>query len=155
MGFPDAVHPTDLRTVSEGFEFNVPGSPRFIEKAGEWDQNGLSAKITRELDSGNTITSHTAYREIDSMWLNDGDGIDVFLVNYFQRENSEQFTQEIRLASPDDSEYNWVVGAFYIKEDAETFMGIPLPLGLDLPLNLLIDGENETCLLYTSDAADE
>ena len=144
LGFPDAVHPTDLRTVSEGFEFNVPGSPRFIEKAGEWDQNGLSAKITRDLDSGNTITSHTAYREIDSMWLNDGDGIDVFLVNYFQKENSKQFTQEIRLASPDDSEYNWVVGAFYIKEDAETFMGIPLPLGLDLPLNLLIDGENET-----------
>jgi len=144
LGFPDAVHPTDLRIVSEGFEFNVPGSSRFIEKAGEWDQNGLSANITKELDNGNTITSHTAYREIDSMWLNDGDGVDVFLVNYFQRENSEQFTQEIRLASPDNSEYNWVVGAFYITEDAETFMGIPLPLGLDLPLNLLIDGENET-----------
>ena len=142
--FPDAVHPTDLRTLSQGFEFNIPGSTRTIETAGEWNQNGLSAKLTLDLENGNTFFSHTSMRDIDSMWLNDGDGIDVFMVNYFQRENSEQFTQEIRLSSADNNDLNWIVGGFYIKEDAETFIGIPLPLGLDLPLNLLIDGEHET-----------
>jgi iron complex outermembrane receptor protein len=142
--FPNGVHPDDIRTVSEGFEFHIPGSDRTLETAGEWNQNGLSAKITLDLESGNTFFSHTSMRDIDSMWLNDGDGIDVFLVNYFQRENSEQFTQEIRLSSADNNDLNWIVGGFYIKEDAETFIGIPLPLGLDLPLNLLIDGEHET-----------
>ncbi|RZD34264.1 MAG: hypothetical protein CXT75_10150 [Methanobacteriota archaeon] len=142
--FPNAVHPTDLRTLSEGFEFHIPGSTRTLENAGEWNQDGLSAKITLDLDNGNSFVSHTSFRDIDSMWLNDGDGVDVFLVNYFQKESSEQFTQEIRLSSPDSDDRNWIIGAFYIQEDSETFIGIPLPLGLDLPLNLLIDGEHET-----------
>jgi iron complex outermembrane receptor protein len=133
-----------LRTVSQGFELDIPGFDLTVPDEGTWDQTGLQATVDWELSPGLALRSITAYREIEFDWLNDGDGIEAYLVNYFQSDESEQLTQEFQLVSDGDGRFNWVAGLFFLTEDAESFIGIPLPLGADLPLAILINGESET-----------
>ena len=134
----------ELFTVSQGFEFNIPGSTRTVKSAGTWDQWGLLGTVDWDISDGLTLRSITSYREIDFEWLNDGDGIEAYLVNYFQVDESEQISQEFQLISDTDGSWSWLAGLFYLNEDSTAFHGIPLPLGFDLPLFLLIDGTNET-----------
>lgn len=134
----------ELFTVSQGFEFDIPGSTRTVNSAGTWDQWGLLGAVDWNISDELTLRSITSYREIDFEWLNDGDGIDLYLVNYFQADESEQISQEFQLISDADGPWSWLAGLYYLNEDSTAFHGIPLPLGADLPLFLLIDGTNET-----------
>jgi iron complex outermembrane receptor protein len=65
-------------------------------------------------------------------------------VNYFQVDESEQLSQEFQLISDTDGPWAWIAGLYYLNEDSTTFHGIPVPVGIDLDLLLLIDGTNET-----------
>ena len=139
---PNSVFPRDLRTVSQGFETDTPGfAPGELEvgQAGRQDQTGVTARLT--WDAGPVIvTSTTAYRDIKFEWINDGDGLSDFVVVYFQRDYSEQFTQDIQIASNTDGPLQWIVGGFYLNEDAEGIYAIPLG-GFS---TILYDGTNET-----------
>jgi iron complex outermembrane receptor protein len=73
-------------------------------------------------------------------WLNDGDGLEAFLVTYFQNDDSDLFTQEFQLLSADDGPLTWVAGLFYLDESSDSFIGIPIN-GF---ANLLIDGTADT-----------
>lgn len=141
--FPNPLG-SDLRTVSQGFEFRIPGSERSIDDAGRWDQSGFLATVDWDISDTLAFRSLTSYRDVDFEWLNDGDGLAAFLVTYFQVDTSDQFSQEFQLSSSNDGPLNWIVGTYFLKEEGESFIGIPLPLGFDLPLSVLIDGESET-----------
>ncbi len=132
------------RVVSQGYEFEVPGLDIRIDEAGRWDQDGVQATLNWQLPNGANFKSITASREADFEWLNDGDGLQAYLVNYFQVDTSEQFSQELQLSSSGAGPINWIVGLYYLTEDSDSFIGIPLPLGADLPLAVLINGESET-----------
>ncbi len=134
----------DPRTVSQGYEFDVPGLGIEIDEAGRWDQEGLQATIDWTLPNGIDFKSITAFRNVDFEWLNDGDGIEAYLVNYFQIDESDQISQEFQFSSAGDGRLSWIAGLFYLNEDSDSFIGIPLPLGADLPLAVLINGESET-----------
>lgn len=132
----------DLRQVSQGFETEIPGSGRSMPSAGQADQDAYLASLTWNLDNM-TFTSLSAYRSIDYAWLNDGDGFDTFFVQYGQHDESDQFTQEFRLASRGDSKLQWILGAYYLKEDAKTFMAIPFILGTPADY-IMWDGKSDT-----------
>jgi len=140
---PDTDLP-DLRQVSQGFETAIPGSGRTVPSVGRADQDSFQARLT--WDVGNlTFTSLTAYRQIDFSWINDGDGFDTFFVTYFQTDESEQFTQEFQLSSGGGSALQWILGAFYLKEDAKTFTGIPFVLSAFGPSPFILwDGKSDT-----------
>ncbi len=93
-----------------------------------------------------TVRSITSYRDIEFEWLNDGDGIEAYLVNYFQIDESEQFTQEFQLISDDEGPLTWTAGVYFLDEDSDSFIGIPIvPLvGIFDPAAVLIEGESET-----------
>ncbi len=145
IGFPcsNPLAP-ELFTVSQGFEFDIPGSTRTIDSAGTWDQWGLLGTVNWDISAGMTFRSITSYREIDFEWLNDGDGIAEYLVNYFQVDESEQLSQEFQLISDTDGPWSWIAGLYYLNEDSTAFHGIPVPSGVDFGAFLLIDGTNET-----------
>lgn len=140
--FPNPLA-NQLRTVSQGYEFDIPGFDRSLNNANRQEQTGIQLRIDWNLNDTLSLTSITGYRETDFEWLNDGDGIEAYLVNYFQIDNSQQSTQEFRLSS-DGERMNWVAGIYYLGEESDSFLGIPLPLGAGLPLAILIDGESET-----------
>ncbi len=132
------------RTVSQGYEQDIPGFSETVPDVGRWDQAGAQATVDWAISDELSFRSISAYREIEFDWLNDGDGIEAYLVNYFQSDESEQITQEFQLVRSGGARFDWTVGAFFLKEDGSSFIGIPLPLGADLPLAILINGESET-----------
>lgn len=134
----------DLRTVSQGFEQEVPGFDLRAPETGQWDQRGMQATVDWAISDTLTFRSITAFRDIEFGWLNDGDGIEAFLVTYFQADESDQLTQEFQLSSAGDGKLSWTIGAYYLQEDGNSFVGIPLPLGFGAPLAVLINGESET-----------
>lgn len=133
-----------IRTVNQGYEQGVPGFNLTAPGVGRWDQNGFQATVNWDVSDTLSLKSITAYRDAEFDWLNDGDGIEAFLVTYFQADESDQFTQEFQLVSQADGPLNWTVGAYFLREDGDSFIGIPLPLGANLPLAVIINGSAET-----------
>jgi iron complex outermembrane receptor protein len=134
----------DLREVSQGFEEAIPGTNRTVPSFGRADQDAFLARLTWDF-GGTSFTSLTSYRTIDFSWINDGDGFDTYFVTYFQTDESEQFTQEFQLASNTDAKLQWILGAFYLDEEAKTFTGIPFVLPFFGPAPYILwDGKSET-----------
>jgi len=77
-----------------------------------------------------TFTSITAYREADYKWSEDLAGLPwgttTFNLIDQAEEDSNQFSQEFRWASSGGETFDWLFGAFYMKENvdrAENFIG--------------------------------
>jgi len=95
----------------------------------EREISGLMARIDWDL-ANSTLTSITAYRETDYQWSEDLAamplGATPFNLIDAADENSDQISQELRLTSAGDGNFDWLVGAFYMEEDverAENFVG--------------------------------
>ena len=88
---------------------------------------GLSA--TYKLDRGDyTVTSITAIEHNEYDHWEDADGLPVPFVLFRQKSDTEQFSQEIRLASDDDSDVRWIVGAYLFEESTEFSTAVPIAL---------------------------
>ena len=142
--FPNPLQ-SDLFTVSQGYELDTPGFPDWrAPSPGQASQTGASGTITWDVTPGLTVKSISAWRDIGFEWLNDGDGIEAYLVNYWQDDSSELFTQEVQLLSDTGGRLSWIIGGYFLTEDSDSRIGIPLPLGAGLPLAVLIEGSTET-----------
>lgn len=123
---PTSEYPRDIRTVSQGYETATPGfTDLSVGQANRQDQTGFTARLKYEGDSFN-ITSVTSWRDIEFDWVNDGDGLSDYLVVYFQRDESQQFSQDIQIASNGDGPFQWIAGGFYLTEDSDGIYAIPL-----------------------------
>lgn len=79
------------------------------------EQNGLSAELNWDL-GGYTLTSISAWRAFDFDAKNDTDLTRFDIMNYNGTlVDTEQETQEIRLASPADRRVDWQVGLFGLR----------------------------------------
>lgn len=76
----------------------------------ETKSRGLSATISKEMES-HTLTSISSFRKLD-------DELSTHIgFPYAQETDQEQFSQEVTLSSNLDGPLNYVVGAFFFKED--------------------------------------
>ncbi len=104
--FVGQVYNPDPRRTSSGYP------ERF-------DQEGSTYSATLDWDMGGVVlTSITAYTEGTWFQTNDADStsLDIAHLNYWTMD-SDQFSQEIRLASNDDSAaLRWIIGGFYFSE---------------------------------------
>lgn len=78
----------------------------------------FGATLRGTLDLGDyQLSSVTGYVETERFTIFDGDqGPTNFLVP-IHAADSDQFSQEVRLASPTDGRFRWLVGSFYFEED--------------------------------------
>jgi iron complex outermembrane recepter protein len=77
-------------------------------------QGGGSVQANWRFDGGYNLTSITAYRAWHFVPTNDADGTSVSAItNAGQAVNDEQWSQEIRLASPVGGPIDWVAGIYY------------------------------------------
>ena len=125
-----------IATAGPGFD----AAPGIREVAHDADTNrsrdiwGVSGTIDYRFADDHVLTSITAYRdaEFDNN-LNEEDFSPAFVsVSNFD-ESSEQFTQELRIASPQDGRLNYVAGVFFLDQQLETqrnaATGPAFPLG--------------------------
>jgi iron complex outermembrane receptor protein len=138
--------PGDLRRVNQAFEAAIPGTGRSVGTDDEFfltRQTGVSLHLGYDF-GGVALSSITGWRKTRFNWFNDGDGADIFFVNYIQQDRNEQFSQELTLASQGDGPLQWLVGGFYFKETGSSFIALPFPFGADLPFYIAIDGTART-----------
>ena len=84
------------------------------------NQGGASAEANWQLDSGYKITSISAYRSWGFLPTNDGDSLSISALRYAgQGVDDKQFSQELRLASPDGRAVEYVVGAYYFFQNQD------------------------------------
>lgn len=101
-------------------------------------QGGGSVQVNWRLDGGYTLTSITAYRSWQFLPTNDADDTGVSaIINAGQEVDDEQWSQEIRLASPSGGPIDWVTGLYYFYQyqnnmaftqygpDAHALYGLP------------------------------
>ena len=84
---------------------------------------GGSLQIDAELGT-QTVTSITSYRQYDNREIRDGDFVGAAFAGLNQLhddgpQTSDTFTQELRLTSPGNQRFDYVLGAFYSKADTQ------------------------------------
>lgn len=84
------------------------------------DLFGVSANINYALDSGNKLTSITAYRDTKHKRGNDTDNLPLDLLRIDYKEHFKQTSQEFRLTSPDTGDLRYVAGVYLLNEKAST-----------------------------------
>ncbi len=100
-------------------DFSLPVSSN-LNGESERDIGSVSLKIDYTFDNGMTFTSISGYSETDSYWTGDGDFSTVPLFAQWWEIDVEAYNQEIRLTSDDNSQFRWILGAFYQdREDKE------------------------------------
>lgn len=126
------IDPQNNIGALSGGRFNKPGDfftvYSDIEGPLKRDQYGVSLKVN--VDLGNAeLTSTSAYRATSTRRSLDSDGTDFPVVGERgSPEKSKAFTQEIQLTSVGDGPLTWVVGAFYLHEDAKATVRVDFPL---------------------------
>ncbi|WP_019528999.1 TonB-dependent receptor [Dasania marina] len=80
---------------------------------------GASLHVNWMLDNGMAITSITAYRIADFDLGADDDSRPIAGSHSLFGDSSDSFTQELRLESMDNEDYNWMVGFYYLDQTAE------------------------------------
>ena len=89
-----------------------------INEVSELDADNLTLTLNWDVGAA-VLTSVTAYMgyETDESLDTDGSGIDAFTQT--QREEYDQFTQEIRLVSPGGETIDWIAGVYFQDWDLE------------------------------------
>ncbi|PKL96817.1 MAG: hypothetical protein CVV18_00135 [Gammaproteobacteria bacterium HGW-Gammaproteobacteria-8] len=104
---------------------------------------GASLNLEYAFDGGHRLTSISAYRGIEQQRQNDTDysANDLLRINF--DDEFDQFSQEIRFASPDSGRLRYLGGLYFLHEDADTdrratigqdvLTLVPLPPGAPVP----------------------
>ena len=96
------------------------------------DQFGITAVVNWDTGSS-TFTSVTSYRDTEFKAVFDGDAVDITFQNFEDHDDTQQFSQEFRLASDASDRWSWIIGAFYFNDDGDTEIFIPIPgFGFDI-----------------------
>jgi iron complex outermembrane receptor protein len=137
--------PGDLRTVDQGIELAIPGSGRSVGSDSDvfkTHQFGTSLHLGYDFGAVK-LTSITGYRHTEFNYLDDGDGSNVFYVNYIQQDKNDQFSEEVQLSGA-VGPVDWLLGGFYFQESGSEFIALPFPFGANLPFYITSDGIAKT-----------
>jgi len=112
------LEPTDatIDAAPKAFEVN-----QNVDLHDNNDSGGASATVEYEFENQFLLTSISSYRFSERNTNSDEDAspADVLYVNLFHDE-FQQFTQEFRLASPSNEDYDYVLGAYLFSQKAES-----------------------------------
>ena len=110
------------------------------------EQGGSSVEANWKFDES-TLTSITAWRFWDFKPYNDADGVSLnAIVNAAQQVNDEQWSQEIRWASPSEQTVEYVAGAywFYQSQDNKLFTQYGPDAGIWFSRPQFVNGYTQT-----------
>lgn len=97
------------------------------------DNWGLDTTVEYEFDSGFIVKSITARKVYDTELGVDMDASNYALLENTQSENNQQFTQEFQLISPDDGDFRYVLGAYYLDNRSTSRQQLIAPSGYVVP----------------------
>ena len=114
------------RSAAEGAQA-LPGFDQTrneVDSFQKWTIGGITAEVTADLGNGVTLTSITGYRQFEDSFRFNTDGTEIFVTQTHFERDTDQFSEEIRLACACD-DYQWIAGLYYFTEDKEEALGLP------------------------------
>jgi len=102
--------------VEDQFEFK---SALNRDPSNTVEDGGISLQIDVDYDSF-TLTSITAFRNNKSDYFVDVDYTSLDILTEAGETDIDTFTQEFRLTSTGDNQFDWMVGGFYFSEEVDT-----------------------------------
>lgn len=120
-------------------------------QTGERENYGFSGQVDWSLSGGLTLTSITAARRASEIRDNDSDSLPTNILNTnFSDQQFEQFSQELRLTSPQGERLEYVAGLYYFSQQTDQTtvqtgsFGLPLPPGFlaNSTIESRIEGES-------------
>ena len=121
---------------------------------GDNEQDGyqILGKVEFDLTDTMTLTSITAYQDMDRVWYDNSfaSELGLFLFEADHTEEMSFFSQEIRVAGQNDR-LDWIVGLYYSDDDIESatpYSPRDLPLLLGLETNTVYDQERTAFALF-------
>ena len=112
----------------------------------ERDHYGITGTIEYETDFG-IITSITDWQDFKKLYNEDSDSTPVTLFHFFQDMESNQFSQELRLAGESDR-VRWVLGAYFLNIDSNGRTGVEATGSLGIALDNLWSLETTTYAFF-------
>lgn len=107
-------------------------TPEVIQSDVRNDRDNIKAfggSITTRKDFASaSLTSITAYESNTFDHWEDSDSIPIAFVNFRQYAKTQQWSQELRLASPDEGRFKWMVGGFGFWENVKFETAVPIAL---------------------------
>ncbi|MGI9289430.1 MAG: TonB-dependent receptor, partial [Pseudomonadales bacterium] len=100
---------------SDGRQFTVSGD---TQNTSEIELFNASLSIEHEFGNGYTLTSVTALLDDELTFVGDVDNTTAPIIVVTDRVMAEQFSQELRIASPADRSYDFVAGLYYDNEES-------------------------------------
>lgn len=110
--YKNHVAPFRLEIPSDFYDYNQDLNSKMTGKV--W---GVSGRVEHEFEFG-TLVAISAYRNLNQDTSMDIDLGPTFFQHAFFESYGKSFSQEIQLLSPDSSEIDWIVGAFYFDRKA-------------------------------------
>ena len=109
----------------------------------DWDSSGVTLTLEWALSEAIELTSITGYRDYTSDFLFNTDGTEIDVTRSNFKYDSEQVSQELRLASTGTGPWRWIAGAYYFTEDKSGGLGL-VRASLNPQRSFVIPSENET-----------
>lgn len=81
---------------------------------------GGAVTFDYELDNGYSLKSITAYRSTEIIYDAEPDYSAADFLNMFYEDSYKQTTQEFQLISPNESNFKYVLGVYYFRQDSQT-----------------------------------
>ena len=83
------------------------------------DLSGIALTVEHVFDNGYTLTSISRWRDDEVDFESDIDNSPVDRFAFISNQKPEQFTQELRIASPAEGKFDFVAGLYYIDQFTE------------------------------------
>ncbi len=89
--------------------------------------DNVTATLKYRFGDGYEVTNIAAYIDSSSANYQDDDSAPYVYSNSANIGQARQFSNEIRITSPDDARFSWIVGGYYLHEDLESLLDFYYP----------------------------
>ena len=110
------------------------------------ETGGVNVTVDWDINDQITLSSVTGIRMFEDDFSFNTDGTEIFVTETQFKRDTDQVTQELRLAN-EDGGFDWLVGLFYMTEDKEEALGLPA-VNFGGSFNIFADNEADAWALF-------
>jgi iron complex outermembrane receptor protein len=132
--------PNGVRTVNASWETgDIDSTWAGAQTVNNLDTRGAALTVDWSLGQGLAIKSISAYRNLDALFIRDGDNTPFTYRETVNDDQQHQFSQELQLSGVSfNDRFNWLLGAYYFDENATEHGKADLAIGTFSALEALV-----------------
>jgi iron complex outermembrane receptor protein len=110
----------------------------------DWETGGPTLTLNWDLSDNLELTSITAFKSFEMDFFFNTEGTEINVTRTSEQFDTEQLSQELRLASTGEGPLQWIAGLYYLDEDKKGALGLVREVGVPSLRSFNIFAENDT-----------